>query len=45
MDQIVVDEKKLDEPWHDWMLHANMEPIVGSNVLSDDTCLSKGSSV
>ena len=43
MDEIVVDEKSsvLDEPWHDWVLHANIEPVVGPDVLSDDTCLSK----
>ena len=46
MDEVVVDEKSavLDEPWHDWVLHANIEPVVGSDVLSDDTCLSKESS-
>ena len=45
---MVVDEKSavFDEPWHDWVLHAHsshahIEPIVGSDVLSDDTCLSK----
>ena len=32
MDEVVVDEKNavFDEVCHDWALHANKEPIVGS---------------
>ena len=47
MDGVVVTEKSavLDEPRHDWMLHANIETVVGSEVLSGDTCLSKESSM
>ena len=47
VDEIVVGEKSavLDKPWHDWVLHANIEPIFGSDVLSDDTCLSKACSM
>ena len=47
MDEVVADEQSAvpDEQWHDWVLHVNIELLVGSDVLSDDTCLSKGGSM